>query len=201
VIVRFGSFEVNLRSGELRKDGLRIRLPGQPFKILAILLEQAGEAVSRDQIKKELWPDDTFVDFEHSLNSAVKKLREALSDSADHPRYIETVPRLGYRFIAPIKRVESAPVADTPPSLSASAAVDGREPPQAPADQGPRIRRLRAVGFGALLAALAAAAFFSVRLKRTRQLPFEKIKTTRLTSAGQAFKAAISPDGRYIAHT
>ena len=84
-VVRFGVFEVNLRSGELRKHGLRLRLPGQPLKILTILLEQPGEVVSREQIQNSLWPDDTFVDFEHCLNSAIKKLREALGDSAGSP--------------------------------------------------------------------------------------------------------------------
>jgi DNA-binding winged helix-turn-helix (wHTH) protein len=101
-VVRFGVFEVNLPSGELRKHGLLIHVPGQPFKILALLLERPGEVVTRDQLRKSLWSAETFVDFEHSLNSAIKKLREALGDSAENPRYIETLPRLGYRFIAPV---------------------------------------------------------------------------------------------------
>ena len=96
-VVRFGVFEANLQSGELRKHGLRLRVPGQPFKILTILLERPGEVISREELQKSLWPSDTFVDFEHSLNSAVKKLREALGDSVENPRYIETLPRLGYR--------------------------------------------------------------------------------------------------------
>src|ERR1700719_1837689 len=100
--MRFGAFEASLQSGELRKHGLRIRVPGQPFKILAIFLEGTGEGVTRDELQKNLWAAATFVDFEHSLNSAVKKLREALGDSADNPRHIETLPRLGYRFIAPV---------------------------------------------------------------------------------------------------
>ena len=101
-VVRFGVYEVNLRSGELRKHGLRIRLPGQPLRILTILLEQPGQVVTREELQKSLWPDDTFVDFEHSLNSAIKKLRSALGDSAESPRYIETLPRLGSRFVAPV---------------------------------------------------------------------------------------------------
>ncbi len=110
-VVGFGIFEINLRSGELRKHGLRIQLPGQPFTILALLIGKRGEIVTREELKKALWPKDTFVDFEHSLNSAIKKLREALNDSADTPRYIETVPRLGYRFIPPVQPI---PLPETP---------------------------------------------------------------------------------------
>src|SRR6516225_8620304 len=102
LLVRFGVFEANLSSAELHKHGLQIRIPGQPFKILAILLERPGEVVTREELRKGLWSSETFVDFEHSLNSAVKKLREALGDSAESPRYIETLPRVGYRFIAPV---------------------------------------------------------------------------------------------------
>src|SRR5882672_6737426 len=101
-VVRFGVFQANLRSGELRKHGLTIRVPGQPFKILAILLEQSGEVVTREDLQKRLWPADTFVDFEHSLNAAIKRLRAALGDSADSPRFVETLARRGYRFIAPL---------------------------------------------------------------------------------------------------
>jgi len=102
-VVRFGVFEVNILSGELRKNGLLIRVPGQPFKILALLLERPGEVVTRDELRRSLWSAETFVDFEHSLNSAIKKLREALGDSAENPRYIETLPRVGHRFIAPVQ--------------------------------------------------------------------------------------------------
>src|SRR5580700_9615583 len=102
--VRFGAYEVNFPARELRKHGIRVKLPGQPFDILAILLEHAGEVVTREELRRHLWPDDTFVDFEHGLNNSVKKLRAALGDSADHPLYIETLTRVGYRFIAPLDR-------------------------------------------------------------------------------------------------
>src|SRR5262249_19860112 len=101
-VLRFGVFDVNTASRELRKRGIRVRLTGQPFAILLMLLERPGEVISRDDMRRRLWPGDTFVDFEHGLNSAVKKLRTALGDSADHPRFIETLPRVGYRFIAPV---------------------------------------------------------------------------------------------------
>jgi DNA-binding winged helix-turn-helix (wHTH) protein/Tol biopolymer transport system component len=94
---------------------------GQPFKILAILLEQSGEVVTREELQKNLWPDDTFVDFEHSLNSAIKKLRTVLGDSAENPRYIETLPRLGYRFIAPVERSDLPATADRPPTPAPAA--------------------------------------------------------------------------------
>jgi TolB-like protein/DNA-binding winged helix-turn-helix (wHTH) protein len=101
-IRRFGAYELDLRAGELRKDGLKIKLKGQPIQVLIALLEHPGEIVTREELRQRLWPSDTFVDFEHNLNSAVKRLREALGDSADNPRFIETLPRHGYRFIAPV---------------------------------------------------------------------------------------------------
>jgi TolB-like protein/DNA-binding winged helix-turn-helix (wHTH) protein/Tfp pilus assembly protein PilF len=106
--VRFGAFEVDLRAGELRKNGVRIKLQEQPLQVLAMLLECPGEVVTREELQRKLWSTDTFVDFEHSLNAAVKRLREALGDSADNPRFIETLPRHGYRFIAPVAGPEPA---------------------------------------------------------------------------------------------
>jgi TolB-like protein/DNA-binding winged helix-turn-helix (wHTH) protein/Flp pilus assembly protein TadD len=101
--LRFGVFEVDLRGGELRKHGLRIRLQAQPFQVLSMLLEHPGEVVSREELQKKLWPADTFVDFDHGLNKAVNKIREALGDSADSPRFVETVARRGYRFLVEVK--------------------------------------------------------------------------------------------------
>src|SRR5215470_7514704 len=102
VMLRFGVFEVDLRSGELRKQGVRIKLQEQPFHILTVLLRRAGDVVTRSELRAENWPADTFVDFDNSLNTAINKLRDALGDSADNPRFIETLPRRGYRFIAPV---------------------------------------------------------------------------------------------------
>jgi TolB-like protein/DNA-binding winged helix-turn-helix (wHTH) protein/Flp pilus assembly protein TadD len=137
-VVRFGGYEFNPHAGELRRDGLRIRLEGQPIAILKILLDRRGEPVTREQLQKELWPADTFVDFEHSLNAAVKRLRAALNDSADHPLYIETLARRGYRFIAPVDasdtRSESpAPAAITSPEQVARNVYGRRLWPQAAA--------------------------------------------------------------------
>ena len=101
-IVRFGIFEVDLRSGELRKQGARIKLQEQPFLVLKVLLGRPGEIVTREELRSQIWTADTFVDFDNSLNTSINKLREALGDSAERPRFIETLPRRGYRFIAPV---------------------------------------------------------------------------------------------------
>jgi TolB-like protein/DNA-binding winged helix-turn-helix (wHTH) protein len=101
--IRLGAFEVNLKSGELYKEELQIRLQEQPFHVLLMLLEHRGEVVTREELRQALWPRDTFVDFDQGLNRAIKKLREALGDSAEHPRYIETLPKRGYRLIAPLE--------------------------------------------------------------------------------------------------
>src|SRR5712692_2231758 len=111
---RFSAFEVDLRSGELHKHGIRLKLQDQPFQVLVLLLEHPGEVVTREELRQKLWPADTFVDFDTGLNSAIKKLRDVLGDSAEEPRYIETLPRRGYRFIA---RVENG-------ALPASATVE-----------------------------------------------------------------------------
>src|SRR5712664_1209255 len=110
---RFGAFEFDPRARQLRKHGHRIRLHGQPMEILALLLEHPTEVVPREELRARLWPEDTFVDFEHSLNAAVNKLREALDDDANSPRFIETVPRRGYRFIAPVERALPASAPDS----------------------------------------------------------------------------------------
>src|SRR5579863_10210713 len=102
---RFGAFEANAATGELRRRGLRVKLNTQPFQLLLILLNRPGELVTREEIQRELWPDGTFVDFEHGVNSAVNRLREALGDKAGNPRFVETLARRGYRFIAPVERV------------------------------------------------------------------------------------------------
>ena len=117
-IIRFATFAVDLQTRELRKSGLKIKLHGQPFEVLAMLLEKPGEVVGREQLRERLWPTDTFVDFDHGVNTAINRLREALGDSADNPRFIETLPRRGYRFIAPVE--SSAPPAQAAPPVSST---------------------------------------------------------------------------------
>jgi TolB-like protein/DNA-binding winged helix-turn-helix (wHTH) protein/Tfp pilus assembly protein PilF len=113
VKARFGSFEMDLRAGELRKHGVRIRLQTQPFQILGMLLERPGEVVTREELRQALWPGDTFVDFDHGLNNAINRLREALGDSAESPRFLETLPRRGYRFIAAVESIPSSSPQDS----------------------------------------------------------------------------------------
>jgi TolB-like protein/DNA-binding winged helix-turn-helix (wHTH) protein/Flp pilus assembly protein TadD len=126
--VRFGIFEVDLRAGELRKKGIRLKLQGQPFLLLVRLLKEHGEVVTREELRSSLWPQDTFIDFDHSLGTAVNKLREVLGDSAANPRFVETLPRRGYRFIAPVvfaEEGEAAPmVGETPPAVQEPATGD-----------------------------------------------------------------------------
>src|SRR5437660_10841006 len=101
-VVRFGNFEIDVRAGELRRNGVKLKLQEQPFQILCMLVERPGEVVTREELRNRLWSADTFVDFDHSLNAAIKRLRVALGESADAPVFIETMARRGYRFIAPL---------------------------------------------------------------------------------------------------
>jgi len=110
-LLRFGVFEVDLDAGELRKNGARIRLQEQPFQVLTALLQNAGQVVTRDHLRKKIWPADTLVDFDHSLNTALNKIRESLGDSASSPRFVETLARRGYRFIASVDSVATAATA------------------------------------------------------------------------------------------
>lgn len=126
-LVRFADFEVDLRAGQLRKRGAKLRLQEQPFRLLAALLESSGEVVTREELRSRLWPADTFVDFDHRLAAAISKLRDALNDSAENPRFVETVGRRGYRFMVRIESV--APPAEStqwqvaPPSGALRSAV------------------------------------------------------------------------------
>jgi TolB-like protein/DNA-binding winged helix-turn-helix (wHTH) protein/Flp pilus assembly protein TadD len=123
--IRFGVFEAIVEAGELRKHGVRLKLSEQPFQILATLLARPGEIVSREELRELLWPKDTFVDFDHGLNNAVMKLREVLGDSSEHPRYIETLPRRGYRFIAPIEMKNAVSKASGAEQIARGQALSG----------------------------------------------------------------------------
>src|SRR5438874_5468323 len=127
-VFRFGVYEANRETGELRKSGVRIRLQEQPFQVLMFLLERKGEIVSREELRQRLWPADTFVDFDHSLNTIVNKIREVLGDSASNPRFIETLARRGYRFLVPVEAAGDIPAA-APASTVAAISV-----PDPPAD-------------------------------------------------------------------
>jgi TolB-like protein/DNA-binding winged helix-turn-helix (wHTH) protein/Tfp pilus assembly protein PilF len=181
ISLRFGAYEFDLRSGELRKHGIRIKLQEQPSQILAILLEHRGEMVTREQLQHRLWPSDTFVDFDHSLNTAVMRLREVLSDSSENPRFIETLPRRGYRFLAPVEEKPASVNEPTPvqtgevgASQSADAKVDSTSPPLLPAFPAvaakpkKRVQRLRLVTVTLSIFAIVLAGAFAFRyLKRS----------------------------------
>jgi TolB-like protein/DNA-binding winged helix-turn-helix (wHTH) protein/tetratricopeptide (TPR) repeat protein len=129
---RFGAFEINLQSGELRKSGMRLRLSGQPLQVLAILVERSGEVVTREELHSKLWSADTFVDFDHGLNNAVARIREVLDDSAEAPRYVETIPRRGYRFIAPLTDLLPATLPPSTAELKVGSAHEITRPASGP---------------------------------------------------------------------
>jgi len=123
-IVRFDIFEIDLQAGELRKEGRKVRVQEQPFRVLSFLVERAGQVVTREELRDKLWPADTFVDFDHGVNSAVARLREALGDSAEKPRFIETIAKKGYRFISSIQ-ADDRPATPEQPRNRASIEADG----------------------------------------------------------------------------
>ena len=183
-IVRFGVFEVDLRAGELRKQGVKIKLQEQPFRVLTVLLQRPGEVVTREELRNQNWPPDTFVDFDNSLNTAINKLREALGDSADNPRFIETLPRRGYRFLAPV----SVRLAQSP------------APPR-PATARTRVTKRSIIVLAAVMTALAIGVFLWVDHKEYFwRNPIADARFQTVTDfEGIAQDAAISRDGQFVA--
>ena len=176
-VLRFEAFEVDLEERELRRSGLRIKIQEQPFQILVLLLERPGAVLAREHLQKALWPDGTFVDFEHGLNTAVKKLREALGDSAEIPRYVETVARRGYRFIAVPEIPAAVPSTRPAPRLWMSATR-------------------KAIVVGLVLCALVLSLPFyyhSIRPKAVQTV------TPVVTTVGEEHTPALSPDGQHLA--
>jgi Tol biopolymer transport system component/DNA-binding winged helix-turn-helix (wHTH) protein len=182
--VRFGSFEVDLRAGELRKGGVKIKLHGQPLDVLAMLLDEPGEMVTREELQQKLWAADTFVDFEHGLNKAINKLREALGDDADNPRFVETLPRRGYRFIVPV--TGSIPSADQPAEAAPSAAPQTKVRPT----------YYRLVILGAVIVTVGALVLWKTVI-RAPGVP-TVLHFTALTDDGQAKSGPMATDGSRI---
>lgn len=190
---RFGPFELQTRAHQLFKDGTRVKLRGQPYQILELLLSRPGEVVTRDEIRNRLWPADTFVDFEHGLNTSVKKLRQVLCDSVEEPRYIETAPRLGYRFIAAVEVVAESPapaaLTDFPqPSAPATAALP---PVTLPPAAAPRWKRA-AVGL-AVAIVVAGSIWFLKASGRLPWPPWGANAAAVVTSTGQIRSIAVLP--------
>lgn len=200
--IRFGDIEVDMRTAEVRQNGNKFVLQGQPFQVLAILLERPGELVTREEIKKRLWSSDTFVDFDHSLNKAVNRLRETLSDSADAPRYIETLPRRGYRFIGEIASEHDSRIPSTLPVSSTEEKIDTNS--LLPGTGGTEIKSRGIWKFFAAVALtsliVAAAWQLGHPPHRLNSPSFENLEMTRLTNNGTVSNVAISPDGRYVAY-
>jgi DNA-binding winged helix-turn-helix (wHTH) protein/Tol biopolymer transport system component len=192
--VAFGLFEANLLSGELYRNGRRVALQEKPFRILALLLKRPGEVVTREQVCKELWPEGTFVDFDEGLDTALRKLRYALGDSAQNPIFIETIPRRGYRFIAPV----SNGVLHVPPLTTTDES-------RSPAWPGPHTTAAPARKFFPALvvsAVLLVVAYGVYRWKsRTGALDLRRVQMTKLTDNGQVQGVAISRDGRDLIYT
>src|SRR5215475_7520295 len=182
-IVRFGVFEADLQTGELRKNGSKVSLQGQPFQVCAILLDRSGELVTREELRDAVWPEDTFVDFDHALNTAVKKIRAALGDDADNPRFLETVPRRGYRFIAPLLPVSASEL--IPVAAVVSRPSLGRENPY---------RFFAIVGVLAVVLVVLGLAWKVVPWHRSD--PYEPPEFQRLTfDFSDVDKARFTPDG------
>jgi len=205
--VRFGVFELDVRTGELRKKGLKIRLDGQPIQILALLLECPGELVTQDDIRSKLWPDGTVVEFEHSIKTAMRKLRQALGDEAESPRSIETLPRRGYRFIAPVN--SDGVVGEPSPRLRASPSGRGVEGEavgvaERVSDLGaPPLATRWGLRTTAMLVALVVGLAVGWLVWR-RSHPLPQITQRRLTSNSTeipVLSGAISPDGKYLAYS
>jgi len=190
-LIPFGPFEADLHAQELRKRGVRLRLPRQSFQILKMLLERPGELVTREEMRAALWPSDTFVDFEHGLNAAINRLREALGDDANNPRYIETLPRRGYRFIAALAPRE--PVADR---VTVGALEEKSLTPTAKAKQG----RWWVVAFGiAVVCALIAIGFYWIKssTRRPQVLGYRQLTSDRQSKGGSCggFLSQVVTDG------
>ena len=183
-LVRLGTFEVDLRAGELRKAGVKLKLTGQPFQVLAIQLENPGQVVAREELQKRLWRD-TFVDFDHNLNAAINKIREVLGDSAESPRFVETLPRRGYRFIAPTEVAQVGLTFDSGAMWRA-----------------PRMPWIRRISILSIVLVFFSGAALVLYKRLQAPSPSRQRALTRLTfDDGLQIGATWSPDGRFIAYS
>lgn len=205
--VRFGAFEINLGTGEVRRHGIKIKLPDQPFAVLALLLERPGELVTRDEFRARIWGDETYVDFDRGLNKAIKNIRVALGDSTEQPNYVETLPKRGYRFIAPLNSSQleggSEQVSTAHGARHADLSLPGQ--PETASDDVPRRPSLRpgtwyrrTVQIAGSLAAGLSLLFFLTRhnWERERELRLRELTTNNAENFIES--SVVSPDGRYL---
>jgi DNA-binding winged helix-turn-helix (wHTH) protein len=185
--VRFGIFEADLRSGELRRSGLKVKIQELPFQVLVALLEKPGEVVTRDELHKRLWPADTFVDFEHGLSKAINKLRDALGDNANNPRFVETLTRRGYRFLGPVEHIDP----NSFPAGYAEPASGGRRVAS------PSRRMIVAIAGVLLVVAVVALAGWWRATRKVETTP--RWSGEPLPGPTTAFWPRVSPDGHLIA--
>src|SRR6266566_3220104 len=183
-VLRFGVFQIDIRAGELHKNGVKLKLQEQPFQVLCLLLEHPGELVSREEFRNRLWPADTFVDFDHGLNAAIKRLRDALGDSADTPVFIETLARRGYRFIAPFEGGFVPDGIGTAPAPEKS--------------KSPFLRPWIAIALSCIVIAVLAWAMWR---RPSRYTEVIERKLTTNSSENGVTSAAVSPDGKYLAYS
>ena len=182
-VVRFGVYEVDPYSGELRRNGVKVKLQEQPFQVLAMLLERPGEVISREDLQRRLWPADTYVDFDHSLNAAIKRLRDALRDSADNPRFVETLARRGYRFVAPVAGVGSSKKA---------AAAESKPRPSYIA---------RWAGVTLVLVVACISVGWHIGHRTAVPVAPREVRLTANSVDVPVYRATISPDGKLLAYT
>jgi Tol biopolymer transport system component/DNA-binding winged helix-turn-helix (wHTH) protein len=188
-IVRFGIFEANLETGELRRNGARVKLQDQPFQLLALLLARPGEIVTREELRSRLWSDDTFVDFDHGLNAAIRRLRDALGDSADNPRFVETLSRRGYRFVAPVQAQTN----------------EATEKERQESDSGSSAGLYWRVALAVVIVLLAGSGAGWIAARHfnpaAKDIKFTELRLTANPSDDPVFNAVISADGKYLAFT
>ncbi|HZP17558.1 MAG TPA: winged helix-turn-helix domain-containing protein, partial [Terriglobales bacterium] len=190
-VIRFGACEVDSRAGELRKNGIKIRIQQQPFQVLMALLERPGGVVSREELRSRLWPNDTFVDFEHGLNAAVKRLRDALGESAENPVFIETLAKRGYRFVGSVSGNHASHPAMHPPTSPT---------PTLPRQHFPTV----VIGVAAgILISLSVAILWRKPAPDGSKPPFDglEFRLTANSPENPVTAAALSPDGKYLAYS
>ena len=202
-VFRFGPFELSEREGELRKSGVRIKLQEQPFRVLTELVANSGKLVSREELRKKLWPVDTFVDFDVGLNSAIRKLRQALNDDADSPRYIETLAKRGYKFVAPVADSVAAIQTtnkDSPPGASVSVPGDGKKPAVSEEIQRKPRRWYWVLMAACVLALVSYGALVAWRRANTPKPLATEQQITANPREAPINAAVVSPDGKYVAY-